>query len=130
MAFLVCVPIAIVLIKSLISKKFMPLFVAALAGVAVAIIPMATAFATGTRLEGSLYWAMSIISPGDEEDEAAEGISSATGNSTDGDNKSDAGNDAEIGADTANGGQTAMNMQEGDVREFADNKLKSEAVKN
>ena len=130
MAFLVCVPIAIVLIKSLISKKFMPLFVAALAGVAVAIIPMATAFATGTRLEGSLYWAMSIISPGDEEDEAAEGISSATGNSTDGDNKSDAGNNAEIGADTANGGQTAMNMQEGAVREFADNKLKSEAVKN
>lgn len=71
MAFLICVPIAVVLIKELISKKFMPLFISVIAGVLIAIVPMATAFATGTRLEGSLYWAMSIISPDDNDEQVS-----------------------------------------------------------
>lgn len=51
-------------------KRFVPLVIGALAGVFLAIAPMAVARATGIPFEGSINWAMSVMGVSrDEEDE-------------------------------------------------------------
>lgn len=50
-------------------KYFVPVILAGMIGVAVAVLPMGIAFATGTPLQGSLNWGMGVLSgDGKEED--------------------------------------------------------------
>lgn len=62
MAFFICVGVAIVLWKKIFNKyRFLPLIVAAVAGVFIAVLPMASGFMMGRPLQGSLYWGMEVI---------------------------------------------------------------------
>lgn len=62
-AFFLCLAGAITLIFRFFSKKFLSLLVAIFAGVLIAVLPMLLALAEGHRLQGSLYWALSVINP-------------------------------------------------------------------
>lgn len=48
------------------------LLLAGVTGIAIAVLPMAAAFAMGTSLQGSLYWGMSVISSDGEESDESE----------------------------------------------------------
>lgn len=62
MAFYLCLAIAIVCWKKVFTKdRFIPLVAAVIIGLVIAIVPMVTGAITGIKLEGSLYWAMSLI---------------------------------------------------------------------
>lgn len=62
MAFFWCVGIAVVMLRRIFTKeRFVPLVAAVMAGVLIAAAPMVTGVAAGIRLQGSLYWAMSLI---------------------------------------------------------------------
>ncbi|MCR4992104.1 MAG: hypothetical protein K6A45_03565 [Lachnospiraceae bacterium] len=63
MAFFICLGAAVTLIFRFFSKKFLSLIAAIFAGVLIAVLPMALAVAEGYRLQGSLYWALSVIDP-------------------------------------------------------------------
>lgn len=63
MAFFLCLGVAVCLIKRVLKKeRFLPLVASVIVGLVVAITPMVAAFATGIPLQGSLYWAMSVMS--------------------------------------------------------------------
>lgn len=62
MAFFLCLGIAICSVKQIFTKRsFFPLVLAVLFGGAVSVMPMVAAYATGIPLQGSLYWAMSVM---------------------------------------------------------------------
>ncbi len=62
MAFFLCLGIAVILLPKIFTKeRFLPLVCAAFMGVLIAVIPMVIGFASGIRLQGSLYWGMSLI---------------------------------------------------------------------
>lgn len=61
-------------------KRFVPLVIGVLAGVFLAVVPMAAARATGIPFEGSINWAMSVMGVSrdeTEEEEQTEGASQA-----------------------------------------------------
>lgn len=63
-----CVAVAVGYAGVLFRRKvFFPVMAAGLLSVFVAVLPMGIAYATGTPLEGSLNWAMSIINGGSSE---------------------------------------------------------------
>ncbi|MCI8326658.1 MAG: hypothetical protein HFI37_02660 [Lachnospiraceae bacterium] len=49
-------------------KYFFPVLLAGVFGVIIAILPMGIAYVTGTPLQGSLKWGMSVVSSGEEVD--------------------------------------------------------------
>ena len=62
MAFFLCLGVAAFLWKRIFTKeRFVPLVTAAVLGVVIAIVPMVTGVVSGIRLQGSLYWAMSVM---------------------------------------------------------------------
>lgn len=50
-------------------KYFVPIVVSGMLSLVIAILPMGIAYATGTPLQGSLNWGMSVMSGGKSEDE-------------------------------------------------------------
>ncbi len=71
-AGLFCVAMAIAFFFRFFTKKYFGrVLLTVFASVAIAVLPMAVAFVTGTPLEGSLNWAMGVIS-GPSEEEAQE----------------------------------------------------------
>ena len=85
-AFFFCVGVAVVMVVKVFSRKFVPLLVAIGMGLLFSIGPMAVCFFCGIRLQGSLYWAMSLFMPqpevesteGDESDNYILDVESAT----------------------------------------------------
>lgn len=72
-AGLFCVAMAIGYLFLLVKKEYFGnVVLTCLISILVAILPMGIAFATGTPLQGSLYWATSVMTSGsnDEEDES------------------------------------------------------------
>ncbi len=68
MAFLICVSFALFMLKNIFSKKhFGPLVAAVLCALVIAVVPMAGALASGIPFQGSIGWAMSIMSGVDPE---------------------------------------------------------------
>lgn len=68
MAFLICVGIALFYLKEIFNKKrFVPLVVAAVCGVMIAIVPMIGALASGIPFQKSIDWAMNIMNGIDPE---------------------------------------------------------------
>lgn len=62
-AFFVCLPFAIVFIRRALSRtRFLPLVSAVICGVVIAVAPMGGALLTGIPFQGSIGWAMEIIS--------------------------------------------------------------------
>lgn len=62
MAFFLCVAFVPVHLKKIFTgKRFVPLVAAVLAGVAVAVLPMVGALASGIPFQGSIGWAMGVI---------------------------------------------------------------------
>lgn len=65
-----CVGIAIGYSVWLVRRVYLTkILLAGLISVAIAVLPMAVAYVTGTPLEGSLYWATSVMSSGGESEE-------------------------------------------------------------
>lgn len=63
MAFFLCFSFAIFKLKSIFNKKhFVPLVVAAFMGVIIAFIPMGGGLISGIPFQGSINWAMSVMS--------------------------------------------------------------------
>lgn len=72
MAFLLCVSVSIFFLGKIFSKgHFIPLVSAVMGGVLIAAIPMVGAFASGIEFQGSIYWALNVMS-GDEENQKEE----------------------------------------------------------
>ena len=68
MAFFICIAIVAVFWKRVFSKEhFLPLVVAVVAGVVIAVTPMAAGYLTGIPLQGSLYWAVGVMQGTEEE---------------------------------------------------------------
>lgn len=62
MAFFLCVSVAMFSIKKVFSRKrFVPLMVAALCGVMIAVTPMLLALASGIPFQGSIGWAVNVM---------------------------------------------------------------------
>ena len=62
LAFYMCLGIALVCIKRIFNKtRFISLVKAVIIGLVIAATPMVVGFVSGMPLEGSLYWAMSVI---------------------------------------------------------------------
>lgn len=73
MAVFVCVAVAIVYWRRIFRKThFVPLVLAAFLGLFVAAVPMGIGFMSGIPLQGSLNWAMSVISDSSEKEESTE----------------------------------------------------------
>ena len=76
LAFFLCLGVATVLFVKVFSRKFVPLLGAIFMGLFLSVGPMAVCFICGIRLQGSLYWALSLFMPkseaesteGDEQD--------------------------------------------------------------
>lgn len=65
-AFFMCAGFALFHIRKIFRKThFLPLVTAAVLGVALAVLPMAGALATGMRFQGSINWALSVMSGSD-----------------------------------------------------------------
>ncbi|MCR5727721.1 MAG: hypothetical protein K6G24_09675 [Lachnospiraceae bacterium] len=69
MAFFLCLGIAVALLRKVFTRKFLPLAIGVMTGAMIAIVPLVVSFLCGIRLQGSLYWAMSVFSPKEEEPE-------------------------------------------------------------
>lgn len=69
MAFFLCLGVAFALIRKIFTRKILPLMTGIFAGLMIAIVPFAVCFVAGIRLQGSLYWAMSLFSPPETETE-------------------------------------------------------------
>ncbi len=77
MAFMICVSFSLFnLRKIFVKKKIIPLGISILCGCAVAVFPMAGAYATGTSLEGSLYWGLNSVNTVNEDNESLQETSS------------------------------------------------------
>ena len=74
LAFFLCVGIVISLIRKLFSRKFLPLVVGAFSGLMIAIVPFVLCYICGIRLQGSLYWALSLFYTPSETEEVEETI--------------------------------------------------------
>ena len=61
MAFMLCIPGAIILIRRFFSKKFLGFIIACFAGLFIAMGPMLGALAEGYQFQGSIRWALSLI---------------------------------------------------------------------
>ncbi len=61
LAFAVCICIVLFMLKSVFSRRFIPLCVACFCGIMIAFMPMLGAFAEGIPPQGSLVWAMKIM---------------------------------------------------------------------
>ena len=61
MAFMLCVAVAVVLIRHFFSKKFLPFVVACIAGLVISMAPMLGALVEGYKFQGSIRWALSLI---------------------------------------------------------------------
>ncbi len=62
MAFFVCIPIAVFMLKSIFTKKrFGPLVAGVVLGVVISMTPMLAALASGMQFQGSINWAISIF---------------------------------------------------------------------
>ena len=61
MAFMLCVPAAIILIKRFFSKKFLGFLISCFAGVMIAMTPMIGALVEGYPFQGSIRWALSLF---------------------------------------------------------------------
>lgn len=78
LAVLLLVSVAIAYVRFLFSLKILRrLIVAAILAVLIPVLPMAAAFATGTPLNGSLYWALGIMGVGESEEAEDTGESSS-----------------------------------------------------
>ena len=92
-AFIMCAVIALVYIRQVFRRgSFLPLAAAALLSLAVAVAPMAAAFALGYPLQGSLYWALRVVERG-EENSVIEGPAISPEGETDGSEENAAGSD-------------------------------------
>ncbi len=70
MAFLLCISFAVCFLRKILKKeRFLPLAAAVLCGVLIAATPMVAALASGIHFQGSIGWAVSVISDGDQEKE-------------------------------------------------------------
>ncbi len=67
MAFFLCLGVAVVYIRRIISRKFLPLVTAIVLGSAISIVPLVVSFFSGIPLQGSLNWAMSVFMPKKQE---------------------------------------------------------------
>lgn len=68
MAFLICAAFAVFMLKRIFNKKhFVPLVVAVVCGLMIAVIPMAGALASGIPFQGSIDWAVNIMNGIDPE---------------------------------------------------------------
>ncbi len=68
-AFFICLAVAVVSLRYVFRRgSFGPVLLSAFLSLFLAVTPMAVAFATGVPLQGSLNWAISVITGGDEED--------------------------------------------------------------
>lgn len=132
MLFFVCVAVVVPLLKKLFSKKFLPLLISAIMGMVVSIVPMVCAFATGTKLQGSLYWALGVMGLNNEEDESTSGVTvggTSDNQTTNSENTSDSKNDLtseNIGSSTLSGDNVGGSVD--DQLEFVDNRSFSEKV--
>ena len=75
-AFFLCVGVALALIRKIFTRKIVPLMAGVFAGLMIAIVPFVACFIAGIRLQGSLYWAISLFSPQEtetEEEDVVEG---------------------------------------------------------
>lgn len=73
LAVLLLVSVAIAYVRFLFSLKILRrLIVAAILAVLIPVLPMAAAFAAGTPLNGSLYWALGVMGVGASDDETEE----------------------------------------------------------
>ncbi len=81
-AGLFCVAMAIGYLFLLVKKEYFGnVVITCLVSILVAILPMGMAFATGTPLQGSLYWATSVMTSGsDDEEEVSNQIQTETQN--------------------------------------------------
>jgi len=61
MAFFLCLGVAVALIKHIFSRKLLPLIGGVVMGIIISILPFVICFVSGIRLQGSLYWAMSLF---------------------------------------------------------------------
>ena len=62
MAFFLCLAIGVFFLAWVVKKKKLgPLLITIVCGVLIAVIPMATALACGMKFQGSINWAMSVI---------------------------------------------------------------------
>lgn len=72
MAFLLCASFAMFTLKRVFSKEhFIPLVIAVICGVLIAVLPMGGALASGIKFQGSIYWALSVME-GEESEEGTE----------------------------------------------------------
>lgn len=91
-AFFLCLCIAVFMLKTLLSRRFLPLVTAVVAGVIISCLPMVCAVAEGIPLQGSLNWAMNLAGidyEGHEENET-ENNDTTIGTGTDKDEESSA----------------------------------------
>ena len=72
LAFYMCLGIVIVLIRKIFTRKFLPLVIGAFSGLMIAIVPFVACFICGIRLQGSLYWALSLFYTPDNTEESDE----------------------------------------------------------
>ncbi len=88
------------------------LMLAGIAGILIAVLPMAAAYAMGKPLQGSLYWGMNMLSSGGGE--AGEGGVEGKGGSGE-DGKKEAGGTQDSGKKAPQGGGLAEKLQKGVV---------------
>lgn len=76
MAFFLCASFSLFYLKKILTKKhFLPLVVAVICGVLIAAMPMAGAYASGIKFQGSIGWAMGIINGSMENSDEQENLS-------------------------------------------------------
>ena len=77
MAFFLCLAIGVFFLAWIFyRKKFLPLLIAIVCGVLIAVIPMVTALACGMKFQGSIGWALNIITDSQQENEDKNNASS------------------------------------------------------
>lgn len=79
MAFFLCVAVALFSVKKIFTREhFLPLVTAAVCGLLVAAVPMAGAYASGIKFQGSIGWAMGVINDSMENGNEQENVSENT----------------------------------------------------
>lgn len=64
-----CIAVAIAFFPKILKREYLiPIIRAGIISLLIAIYPMAISFAMGTPLQGSMYWAMSVMEGGDKSD--------------------------------------------------------------
>ncbi len=75
MAFLVCAPVAVLMLKPVFSRKrFLPLVAGVVVSLVISMAPMLAALASGMQFQGSINWAVSIFTS-DNKGQTGEAVS-------------------------------------------------------